>query len=93
MNKLYCFIGFTLLLSSIFMNFLKNENVFNNFMNLLDDKQKNIYNKIINERLYIYITGTILGIIIALIIRYKYSCNICICFKSNVSFFSNYFFI
>ena len=40
MNKLYCFIGFTLLLSSFFMNFLKNENVFNNFMNLLNDKQK-----------------------------------------------------
>lgn len=79
MNKLYCFIGVTLLLSSSFMNFLKNENVFNNFMNLLNDNQKNIYNKIIKERLSIYITGTILGIIIALIFRYKYSCNICIC--------------
>ena len=79
MNKLYCFIGFTLLLSSFFMNFLKNEKVFNNFMNLLNDKQKKIYNKIIKERLFIYISGTILGIIISLFLRYKYSYNICIC--------------
>jgi len=79
MNKLYCFIGFTLFLSSFFMNFLKNEKVFNNFMNLLNDKQKKIYNKIIKERLFIYISGTILGIIISLFLRYKYSYNICIC--------------
>ena len=69
MNKIYCFIGFTLLLSSFFMNFLKNEKVFNNFMNLLNDKQKEIYNKIVKERLFIYISGTILGLIIIFITK------------------------
>ena len=45
MNISYCLIGFTLLFSSIYMSYLKKDNdIFVNFMNLLDEKQKIIYN-------------------------------------------------
>ena len=58
----YCFLGFTLLFSSIYMMFLKDETKFYKFMNTLNDKQKNIYKRVINERLRIYLTGMVLGL-------------------------------
>jgi hypothetical protein len=67
MNISYCLIGFTLLFSSIYMSYLKKDNdIFVNFMNLLDEKQKIIYTQIIYERLMIYIAGMVIGIILAL---------------------------
>ena len=59
-----CFIGITLLLSSILSLFLnKNKDIFIKFNNLLNEKQKNIYNQIINERISIYVIGIILGMV------------------------------
>jgi len=49
------------------MSYLKKDNdIFVNFMNLLDEKQKEIYTQIIYERLMIYIAGMVIGIILAL---------------------------
>ena len=63
----YCFIGFTLLFSSIYMSYLKKDNdIFVNFMNLLDEDQQKIYQKIINERIMIYVMGMILGVSLGL---------------------------
>ena len=59
-----CLIGITLLLSSILSLFInKNKSIFIKFNNLLNEKQKHIYNQIINERISIYIIGIILGIV------------------------------
>lgn len=59
-----CLIGFTLLFSSIYMSYLKQDkDIFINFNNLLNEKQKLIYQKIIKERISIYISGSILGLI------------------------------
>ena len=59
-----CLIGITLLLSSILSLFLnKNKDIFIKFNDLLNEKQKNIYNQIINERISIYVIGIILGIV------------------------------
>lgn len=67
MNISYCLIGFTLLFSSIYMSYLKKDNdMFVNFMNVLDEKQKGIYTQIIYERLMIYIAGMVIGLILGL---------------------------
>ena len=58
----YCFIGLTLILSSIYMS-LENRNSdhFKRFYNLLDSGQKNKYESIVKERMMIYIAGMLLG--------------------------------
>lgn len=63
----YCLIGFTLLFSSIYMSYLKKDNdIFVNFMSLLDEDQQKIYQKIIYERIMIYVAGMILGVSLGL---------------------------
>ena len=47
MQVTYCLVGFTLLFSSIFMNFLKDNKKFEKFNNTLNDEQKKIYKNII----------------------------------------------
>tara|TARA_B100000035_G_C20505155_1_gene338616 strand:- start:7 stop:438 length:432 start_codon:yes stop_codon:yes gene_type:complete len=78
MNLLYCAIGWSLFFGSIYMNFLKDDKVFNHFMLLLDKEQKKIYFRIIKERVFIYLVGTILGIILAITYNNNYNFNICI---------------
>ena len=63
----FCMIGITLLISSVYMSFLKKDDShFIRFYNLLNEEQKKIYESIILERVLIYITGMILGIMFAL---------------------------
>jgi hypothetical protein len=63
MKGFSCLIGFTLLFASLFMTLQKRDNdIFIEFYNLLDNNQKNTYEKIINERLMIYFTGMALGV-------------------------------
>jgi hypothetical protein len=63
----FCMIGITLLISSVYMSFLKKDDShFIRFYNLLNEEQKNIYESIILERVLIYITGMVLGIMFAL---------------------------
>jgi len=67
-----CLIGITLLLSSVYMSYMKKDNqLFVNFMDLLDDKQKEIYQDIIYERTKIYIIGMILGLSMGIFYLYK----------------------
>ena len=95
MNLGYCFIGFTLLFSSIYMMILKDEATFYKFMNTLDDKQKEIYKKIINERLSIYLTGMFIGLFLAFIYQYySKDKNVCIflilIFATKLIFYKTY---
>jgi len=63
MKDLSCIIGITLLISSLSMTIQKRDStIFINFHRLLDDDQKIIYEKIVKERLIIYVTGMILGL-------------------------------
>ena len=63
MKDISCIIGITLLIGSLSMSLQKrNTNIFNKFYNLLDDKQKGIYEGIVKERFTIYFTGMILGL-------------------------------
>ena len=61
----YCLVGLTLLFSSIWMHIMKKDNeVFQKFNKILDNEQKNKYSKIVTERLFIYVTGMIIGLLI-----------------------------
>ena len=65
---LVCLIGFTLFFASIYMSYLKKDNdIFINFNKLLNEKQKSIYQKIIRERMSIYISGSVLGLVTGII--------------------------
>lgn len=78
MNLMYCLVGFSLLFGSFFMHFLKDDKVFDHFMSLLTRDQRNTYTKIIKERVFIYLLGTIVGIILAVTYNKFYKFNICI---------------
>ena len=68
MNKFSCAIGFTLLFSSFYMSYMRQENeIFINFYSLMNVKQKKIYEDIVQERFVIYLAGSILGIISAVL--------------------------
>ena len=59
----YCFIGLILMFSGFYMSFLnKDTEHFQRFNNLLDAGQKEKYESIVKERLFIYIGGSILGL-------------------------------
>ena len=62
----FCLVGITLLFSSIYMG-LENRDTdhFKRFYNLLDAGQKNKYESIIKERFTIYLTGILIGCILA----------------------------
>ncbi|MBR87077.1 MAG: hypothetical protein CMM29_09830 [Rhodospirillaceae bacterium] len=58
-----CLIGFTLLFASLYLSLQKkNTQIFNKFYTLLDENQKNIYEKIVKERMMIYFSGMVLGL-------------------------------
>ena len=60
------------------MHFLKDDKVFDHFMSLLNREQKNTYTKIIKERVFIYLLGTVVGILLAITYNKFYKFNICI---------------
>jgi hypothetical protein len=62
-----CLIGITLLISSIYMSYMKKDNdIFIEFMNTLDPEQMVIYSEIVFERLMIYVLGMIIGLVIGI---------------------------
>ena len=62
-----CLIGFTLLFSSIYTSIMGKDNkIFNNFMKLLNQSQKELYSKIIYERMSIYLMGMALGLVLGI---------------------------
>ena len=81
MNITICSVAIVILLSSIFMMFLKDHNLFLKFMNTLNNKQKEIYKRIIQERFLLYFGGMLLGIFLGLLYLYyskKSDRSICI---------------
>ena len=83
MQVTYCLVGFTLLFSSIFMNFLKDNKKFEKFNNTLNDEQKKIYKNIIVERIKIYSIGIASGLFLGLMYYLrdpKQKRNLCVFF-------------
>ena len=72
MKLSYCMLASIFILSSLFLCFMNTKkDIFIYFDSLLTTKQQVLYKKIIKERIYIYITGVILGICIAGFYYYK----------------------
>ena len=97
MNITICSVAVVFLLSSIFMMFLKDEKLFTNFMNTLDEDQKKVYFKIIREWIMLYIGGMLLGLclgVIYLSMNKKTGMNICafitIVFVTQIVFYKIY---
>ena len=66
-----CAIGIMLLLTSFFFSIINtNDDIFIEFNSMLDDHQIQIYKKIIQERIYIYISGSLIGFILAMMYYY-----------------------
>ena len=62
-----CLIGITLLISSIYMSYMKRDNdIFIEFMNTLDPEQMVIYSEIVFERLMIYVMGMVIGLFLGI---------------------------
>lgn len=93
-----CLVGITFLFSSISMSIMrKNNKIFSNFMNLLNESQKKIYSKITYERMSIYVFGMILGLILGIIYliqkkddTYKFCKFLCIVYLVKLSFYYFY---
>jgi len=67
MKDISCLIGITMLIGSLSMTIMKkNTDIFNNFYKLLDEKQKVIYEEIVRERLMIYFTGMVIGLVLGI---------------------------
>ena len=94
MELSYCIVGISLLFSSIYMHFLKDETNFTRFVSLLNQDQMQKYNSIVHERLRIYIQGIFLGIILGLLYIKYYGSNICvfltIIFITKLTFYKIY---
>lgn len=59
-----CLIGITLLISSVYMSYMKKDNyIFKDFIDTLDPEQMVIYSELILERMMIYVGGMILGLL------------------------------
>ena len=72
MNCNTCIVGITFLLSSIYLSILKQDNdIFFKFNQLLNDKQKIIYQNIIRERLKIYTIAMFTGLGSGLLYWYR----------------------
>lgn len=62
-----CLIGITLLISSVYMSYMKKDNyIFKDFIDLLEPGQMVIYSEIIFERLMIYIIGMMIGLFLGI---------------------------
>ena len=65
---LLCSVGLIFMLSSFFFSFINTDDrIFIEFDQMLSSEQKKIYRKIIKERIHIYITGTILGLLLSIV--------------------------
>tara|TARA_Y100000817_G_scaffold314821_1_gene315327 strand:- start:2808 stop:3245 length:438 start_codon:yes stop_codon:yes gene_type:complete len=73
MNITLCTLSIILLISNILFLYFKSNESINTFKNKLTDEQLDIYKRIYSQRLYIYTSGIILGIIIAYIYVYLYT--------------------
>ena len=94
MEITYCLVGISLLFSSIYMHFLKDETNFTRFVSLLNQDQMQKYISIVHVRLRIYIKGIFLGIILCLLSIKYYGSNICvfltIIFITKLTFYKIY---
>lgn len=93
-----CLIGITLLISSVYMSYMKKDNyIFKEFIDTLDPEQMIIYSDIVFERLLIYILGMIIGLFLGVYYiltnpndEYRECKFLCIIFVTKLLFYYFY---
>ena len=102
--KIPCIISVVFLFSMIYMSFgphITSPGLFKNLQNVLDKKQLEIYDRIVNERLSLYLSGYGLGFVLsAIVIFYNRSLGISkkltnaplMCVVGAITFMTNYFY-
>ena len=90
-----CLVGITLLISSVYMSFMKKDDgIFIRFMDSLDPEQAIIYSEIVFERIMIYSIGMILGLFLGIYYiltnktdNYRVCKFLCIIFVTKLLFY------
>lgn len=93
-----CLVGITLLISSIYMSYMKkNDIIFIDFMDTLDPDQMVIYSEIVFERLMVYVMGMIIGLFLGIYYiltnsndKYRVCKFLCIIFITKLLFYYFY---
>ena len=97
-----CIIALVFLIANIYVIFScsNNKEIKQNFLNVLNEEQKNTYENLINERKNIYYIGYALGIILSLIgylvinkfTKMHFNKLSLVCFVGAITFVTNYLF-
>tara|TARA_B100000963_G_C22374897_1_gene557553 strand:+ start:164 stop:634 length:471 start_codon:yes stop_codon:yes gene_type:complete len=97
-----CIIALVFLIANIYVIFScsNNKKIKQNFLNVLNEEQKNTYENLINERKNIYYIGYALGIILSLIgylvinkfTKMRFNKLSLVCFVGAITFVTNYLF-
>jgi|TARA_Y100000816_G_scaffold288378_1_gene272850 uncharacterized membrane protein YkgB len=97
-----CIIALVFLIANIYVIFScsNNKEIKQNFLNVLNEEQKNTYENLINERKNIYYIGYALGIILSLIgylvinkfTKMRFNKLSLVCFVGAITFVTNYLF-
>jgi hypothetical protein len=102
--KIPCIISVVFMFSMIYMSFgpqLTSPGLFKNFQDVLDSNQIKIYDRIVKERLSLYLSGYGLGFILsAILIFYNRSLGVSnrltdaplMCTVGTITFITNYFY-
>ena len=95
-----CIIALVFLIANIYIIFScsNNKEIKQNFLNVLNEEQKNTYENLINERKNIYYIGYALGIILSLIgylvinkfTKMRFNKLSLVCFVGAITFVTNY---
>lgn len=94
----YCGIALVFLIANIFSIFSCNNKLKVEFRETLSSEQNKIYEKIINERKWIYYTGYLLGIFLSILVvaffkkLLKLSKMSNVCIITSITFVTNYLF-
>lgn len=91
---LSCGLAIALILGTLFVNIYShyNNEVVKKYRSLLTPEQDNIYKEIVNERLRIYMTGQLLGLLLGLLYLFTSKQNFSVCMFLFIVMLTQYFY-
>ena len=96
-----CLLSFVFIVAMIYFTHVKtSQDVYSKFIHTLDEKQKKVYESIVQERAFIYYFGYVIGFLLSLLFIYynlyvakrKMDNYVLICTIISISFITSYFY-